>query len=158
MTDYVLSGLTKRRGELAGEADALRARLAAIAVDLGHLDAVIRLFDPDHDIAATRPKRPRDPDAAGRGERGKLVLDVLREAAGPIPAADVVRRMLARQGQGPEDARLVRAVTKRVEAALARQEKRGVVRAVRETGKPVVWGMAREAQKEGQLVAWEVTR
>lgn len=142
MTDYVLSGLTKRRAELAGEADALRARLATIAVDLGHLDAVIRLFDPDHDIASIRPKRPRGPDAAGRGERGKLVLDVLREAAGPIPAVEIARRMLAKQGQDADDVRLVRQVTKRVEAALARQEKRGVVQAVREAGKAVVWQVA----------------
>ena len=106
MTDYVLSGLVKRRAELAGEADALRARLADITADLGHLDAVIRLFDPDHDIAAIRPKTPRGPDTAGRGERGRLVLDVLREAGEPIPAVDVVRRMLAKQGQDAGDGRL----------------------------------------------------
>ena len=46
MTDYVLSGLTKRRAELAGEAEALRARLLQIGTDLGHLDAVIKQFDP----------------------------------------------------------------------------------------------------------------
>ena len=63
MAEHVLSGLAKRRAELAGEADALRARLAAIATDLGHLDAVIRLFDPDYDLGAIRPKRPRDADA-----------------------------------------------------------------------------------------------
>ena len=143
MTDYVLSGLTKRRAELAGEADALRARLAAIAADLGHLDAVIRLFDPDHDIAAIRPKRPRGPDAAGRGERGKLVLDVLREATGPIPALEIARRMVAKQGQDPEDGRFVRQAANRVELALARQGKRGVVRAVREVGKAVAWTVAR---------------
>jgi len=43
MTDYVLAGLTKRRAELAGEADTLKTRLAQIGTDLGHLDAVIRI-------------------------------------------------------------------------------------------------------------------
>ena len=42
MTEHVLSGLVKRRAELAGEAETLRARLAQIATDTGHLDAVIR--------------------------------------------------------------------------------------------------------------------
>lgn len=82
MVDYVLSGLVKRRAELAGEADALKARLARIATDLGHLDATIRLFDPDHDVAGIRPRRPRGPDVAGRGEMTRAILAVLREARG----------------------------------------------------------------------------
>ncbi len=36
MTDYVLAGLTKRRAELTGEADTLKARLAQIGTDVGH--------------------------------------------------------------------------------------------------------------------------
>ncbi len=72
MTEHVLSGLVKRRSELTGEADTLRVRLARIGTDLGHLDAVIRQFDPDHDIAAIRPRRPRGPDCAKRGEMSRL--------------------------------------------------------------------------------------
>lgn len=68
MSQQIIAGLVKRRAELAGEAEALKARIAGIATDIGHLDATIRLFDPDHDIAAIRPKRPRGPDVAGRGE------------------------------------------------------------------------------------------
>ncbi len=59
--EHVLSGLARKRAELAGEAEALRARLAQIAASLEHLDAAIRLFDPDYDLAAIRPKRPRPP-------------------------------------------------------------------------------------------------
>ena len=45
--EHVLSALARKRGELAGEADALRARLAQIGADLAHVDATIRLFDPE---------------------------------------------------------------------------------------------------------------
>ena len=64
MTEHVLSGLTKRRAELAGEAEALRARLAQISTDLGHLDAVIDRV-PRRGVAALIPgwsglvRRPR---------------------------------------------------------------------------------------------------
>ena len=80
MVDYVLTGLVKRRAELAGEIEALRARLAQIGIDLGHLDAVIRPFDPEYELASICPKRPRGPDVAGRGERSRALLAVLREA------------------------------------------------------------------------------
>ena len=120
MTEHVLSGLTKRRAELAGEAVQLRARLAAIAADMGHLDAVIRLFDPEYDLVAIRPKRPRGPDVAGRGERSRALLAVLREAGEPLATAEIVRRMMARTGQDAEDRRLVRMLTKRISMALAR--------------------------------------
>jgi hypothetical protein len=81
MADHVLSGLVKRRAELAGEADALKGRLAQIGADLGHLDAVIRQFDPDYDLGAIRPKRVRVGDAANRGEMSRAVLGVLRETS-----------------------------------------------------------------------------
>lgn len=141
MTDYVLTGLTKRRAALAGEADALRSRLAQIGADMGHLDAVIRQFDPEYDLAAIRPKRPRGPDVAGRGERSRELLTVLREAGEPVAVAEIVRRMMARAGQDGEDRRLVRTLAKRV--ALARQAQRGIVRS---------------EQGPAQLMVWEVVR
>ena len=143
MTNHVVSALITRRAELAGQAETLRAQLARIAADLVHLDAVIRQFDPTHDLAAIRPRRPRGPDVAQRGERSRALLAVLREAGEPIPAAEVVRRVMARQGQDVDDAVLVARVGRCVETALGRQEKRGTVRAVREVGRAARWEVAR---------------
>ncbi len=98
MTDYVLSGFAKRRAELAGEADTLRARLAQIATDMGHLDAVIRQFDPDCDLGSIRPKRPRTQDAAGRGDMSRFIMKGLREATEPVATYEVVRRLMAERG------------------------------------------------------------
>ena len=114
MTDYVLAGLAKRHAELAGEADKLHARLAQIATDLGHLDAVIRQFDPDYDLASIRPKRLRMQDAAGRGDMSRFVLKVLREATEPVATHEVVRRLMAERGQDAGDRRLVKNTMKRV--------------------------------------------
>ncbi len=142
MTDYVLAGLTKRRAELTGEADALRTRLAQIGSDLGHLDAVIRQFDPDYDLGSIRPKRPRGPDVAGRGEMSRFVLGVLREATEPVTTQEVVRRLMVERGQDANDRRLVKLTMKRVAMALARQEKQGTVYSTREVGQSAMWRIA----------------
>ena len=143
MVDYVLSGLVKRRAELAGEADALKARLARIATDLGHLDATIRLFDPDHDIAGIRPKRPRGPDVAGRGEVSRAILAVLREAAEPVTVAAVSERLMAARGWDAADGERARTMAKRVAMVLRHQERRGAVRPIENPGRAVLWETAR---------------
>ena len=143
MTDYVLSGLTKRHAELSGEAETLRARLAQIATDLGHLDAVIRQFDPDYDLGSIRPKRPRVQDAAGRGDMSRFIMKVLREATEPVATHEVVRRLMAERGQDAEDRRLVKNTMKRVGMAFSRQKANGTVRAIQGAGPVTLWEMVR---------------
>ena len=144
MTDYVLSGLTKRRAELAGEAETLRARLAQIATDTGHLDAVIRQFDPDYDLGSIRPKRPRVQDAAGRGDMSRFIMKVLREATEPVATHDVVRRLMVERGQDAGDRRLVKNTMKRVGMAFSRQKANGTVRAIQGAGPVTLWEVAQQ--------------
>ncbi len=143
MTDYVLAGLTKRRAELTGKADALQTRLAQIGIDIGHLDAVIRQFDPDYDLGSIRPKRHRGPDVAGRGEMSRFILRVLREATEPVTTQEVARRLMTERGQDMEDRRLVAQTMKRVGMVLSRQKANGALRSEREAGQAVLWGAIR---------------
>ncbi len=139
MTDYVLAGLTKRRAELSGEAETLRARLAQIATDVGHLDAVIQQFDPDFNLASIQPKRPRTQDAAGRGEISRFILQVLRDAVEPVATHDVVRRLMVERGQDAGDRQLVRLTMKRIGMAFSRQKALGTVRAIQGAGPVTLW-------------------
>ena len=85
MTDYVLTGLVKRRAELAGEIEATHERLRRMIEDLEKLDSVILQFDPTHQVEAIRAKAFRPPpDWARRGEMTKAVLSILRQAAEPM--------------------------------------------------------------------------
>ena len=143
MTDYVLTGLVKRRAELSGEGDALRAKLARITTDLGHLDAVIRQFDPEYDMATIRSKRPRSSDAARPEEMSRFVLGVLREAVQPMGTPAIATLLMAERGMDGQDRKLVRNMTKRVGMALGHQEKRGTVRSQPGPGKMVLWEVAR---------------
>ena len=97
MTDYVLAGLAKRRAELAGEAETLRARLAQIATDTGHLDAVIRQFDPDYDLGSIRPKRPRVQDVEDR----RLVKNTMKRVGMAFSRQKAAGTVRAIQGAGP---------------------------------------------------------
>ena len=139
MTDYVLAGLVKHRAELTGEAETLRARLAQIATDTGHLEAVIRQFDPDYDLGSIRPKRPRAQDAAGRGDMSRFIMKVLREATEPVATHDVVRRLMTERGQDMENRRLVKNTMKRVGMAFSRQKAAGTVRAIQGAGPVTLW-------------------
>jgi len=144
MTDYVLSGLTKRRAELTGEADTLKARLAQIGVDVGHLDAVIRQFDPDYNLSSIRPKRPRGPDVARPGEMSRFVLAVLREAAEPMPTTEVAARFMAQKGMDGQDRKLAERIMKRIVSTLRHQGKKGTVRSQPGPGRVLLWEIARE--------------
>ena len=138
MTDIV-GGLAKRCAELAGEASALRVQIARIVVDLGHLDAVIRQFEPECDIAAIRPKPLRRSDAARPGEMSDYVLGVLREAKGPLSTVEIAQRFMADRGIDADDSRGVQLATKRVGMTLSHQRARGTARSQALPGKIALW-------------------
>jgi len=88
MTDYVLTGLVKRRAELAGEIEATHDRLRKMIEDLEKLDSVILQFDPLHQVEAIKPNAFRPPsDWSHRGEMTKTVLSILRQATEPMTTA-----------------------------------------------------------------------
>lgn len=144
MSREVIAGLLKRRAELAGEVDALRARVAATVADMRRLDAVIRQFDPAYDPAAvSRPtKRLRGAGAAGRGEMARFVLGELRETRGPLTAANLARRLAAARGADGAPCPALGTMTRRMGMALRHQELNGALKATREPGKPVLWELA----------------
>jgi len=101
---------------------------------VGHLDAVIRQFDPDYDLGSIRPKRLRGPDIAERGEMSRFILGALREATEPVTTQEVARRLMTERGQDMEDRRLVAQTMKRVGMALSRQKANGAVRSEQKVG------------------------
>ena len=141
--EHVLSALVRKRGELAGEAEALRGRLEQIGANLGHVDATIRLFDPEYALSSIRSKRPRGPDVARPGEMSRLVLGVLREATEPLPTPEIAARLMAGRGMDQGSRSAVRNVTKRVGMALGHQEQRGMVRSQAEPGRVLLWEVPR---------------
>ncbi len=144
MTDYVLTGLVKRRAEVTGEIEAVHERLGKLLTQLESLDATIMQFDPSHRVEAIRPKAMRPPqDWSHRGEMARHVLSILRQAAEPLTTRDIALEMLATRALDRSDQKLFRLMTKRVAVALRNQRDHGVLRS---------------EQGPGQFVLWEVVR
>ena len=56
---HVIGGLRNKRAELAGVLRRLEQQLVQQRADLPHVDAAMRLFDPDILPNDIRPKQPR---------------------------------------------------------------------------------------------------
>jgi hypothetical protein len=144
MTDYVLTGLVKRRAALSGEIDQTYERLRKMVADLEALDATISQFDPNFVVESIKPKAFRPPkDWAHRGEMSRLVLSILRMATEPMTSRDIALEMLISRALDKRDQKLLRLMTKRVGVALRTQRENGVVVANQGPGQFKVWEIKR---------------
>ncbi len=62
--DLTIQGLLRKRAEMAGAAEGLRAQLNGKLSALDHIDATIRIFKPDIDLADL-PERIAPPALSG---------------------------------------------------------------------------------------------
>ena len=56
LSNPVLSGLIRKRAEVAGGLEAAQQRVRQLIIDIDNVDATIRLFAPDIDLEEIRPK------------------------------------------------------------------------------------------------------
>jgi hypothetical protein len=132
----VVGILCGKRSELAGIVGQLERRLAEHRADLIHLDATIRLFDPDVQPDEIRPKQPRAHSAWFRpGECLRLIYDELREVPQPLATRELVDRIMRVKAMTTMDDRqralfqkTVLASLNRAKETIARVEIAGLVR------------------------------
>ena len=55
--EHVLSGLTRKRAEIAGQIEHAQDSLRKLVMSLDAIDAAICIFDPTADIGAIHPKQ-----------------------------------------------------------------------------------------------------
>lgn len=67
--------------------------------NLEHVRAVIKIVEPDFDVASIKPKKAyKDNPWFKRGEAFLVALDVLREAGEPLRPTQIATAMLAKKG------------------------------------------------------------
>ena len=137
---HVISGLSNKRAELAGIVSQLERQLAQQQANLAHLDATMRLFDPDIRPNRIRPKQQRARSVWFRpGECLRLIYDELREAAQPMTTRQLAERIIRVQALPMADDRQRELVQKTILGSLNRA-KETIVRV--EAAGVVSWRLA----------------
>jgi hypothetical protein len=92
---HVIGALRNKRAELAGTLRQLEQQLVQQRVNLAHLDATMRLFNPDIRPNDIQPKQQRARNAWFRqGECLRLIYDELRKASQPMTTRELAERIM----------------------------------------------------------------
>lgn len=144
MTSPALNGLIKKRSEIAGRIQALHDEAGRLIASLDHLDAAIRMFDPEIDFQDIPVKLLPPPNAAFRGEFQRSLLEMLRGVQRWQTTDELAVKVMVQRRMNETDRALRVLTRKRVGHALTRLRRKGVV-------------VSRKAGK-GALLAWKLTR
>lgn len=100
----VVYALVAKRAEIAGIIADLEERTRQARADLAHVDATLRMFDPEAVPQSIKGKRPhKGRGVFANGEISRRIRDALRDAREPIGAESIVRQAMADKGLDPED-------------------------------------------------------
>ena len=133
---HIIGALSNKRSELAGTVRQLEQQLVAQRANLAHLDATMRLFDPEIQPKDIHPKQQRTRNAWFRpGECLRLIYDELREADQPLTTRELAERIMRHKAMPASDDQHRELVQKtllgslnRAKQTIARVETAGVVR------------------------------
>lgn len=126
---FVVSGLVAKRSELSGQIEHYMQEIKRMDADLHHLDAAIKLFDPEYDLRTIRVRQHRKRNIYFKqGECARLALDVLREAGSAMSTEAVALAVLRKKGLDVADKDVVAFFKKAAITALRHQANRELVK------------------------------
>lgn len=144
--EHTLNTLHRKRSEIAGEIEALNDATKQKIIDLAHIDATIRLLDPEVKFPELPPRVVRPDPKVFRGEVQSILLKEIRDrgCASTRELTDVI--MLAR-GLDPLDVRARSIVGKRVKDRIGTMRRQGrVISESSGVGASRVWRLAAESK------------
>lgn len=119
MTDYerpnTVAGLVAKHKELCELRERYRHEIKKLTVDIDHLDACIRLFDPKADSYAIREYVTKH--RAEKGSVKRFVLSTLREAVAPMTSRQITELWVQDRGLQADEATLT-TIRKRIGACI----------------------------------------
>lgn len=144
--EHTVSGLLTKRADLFNEAERIRDRLAEIKNDIGAVDRVLGTLGYAGDLDAAMPRQKRHV-LFGRGELTRAILDVLRDATGPMATREIAREILAVNEFDPRDRKLLTEHTRRVSKALRVLKGESSVSTISGSARNLMWQFARHTKK-----------
>lgn len=142
--ENLVSGLLRKRAELAGMIQGKQIELRQLIIDIDNVDATIRIFRPDIDLEAVKPKPLPPRHTAFKGEMSMLVLGALRQSKVALTTKDLTLRVMSDRGLNTADKRLVQTIGKRVGACLKHYRNHGLL------------ASSEVNDKRGRFMMWEV--
>jgi hypothetical protein len=124
-----VAGLIEKRRTLLAKLKIAQADVQALTVDLDAIDTVLRLFAPEIEGRTLKAKRLPSPFYAAKNEIQCLVLDTIRETAGPVTSLTIAERFCASRGMKPDD-RTLMTIRNRISTRLGKMKAAGTVRPV----------------------------
>ena len=141
-----VAGLVAKHAELMALRDKYRAEIKKLTVDIDHLDAAIRLFDPNADTYAIKEYVTKH--RAQKGSVKRFVLNSLRESAEPLTSRQITEMWVADRGLAADEA-TYSIIRKRIGACIKTCvtqgliEERGVTEDHGEYGPYKLWAIKR---------------
>lgn len=129
--------LERLHAELGGKILQNKAEAARLAVDMKHVEAVLKMLDPSYDVRPISVRRRKLNPWFKRGTVFRHALEVFRTAPGPLTAREITQAMLRAAGIANPDPKAARDLCGGVQASLKNNEGK-TVRVVNE-GMPARW-------------------
>lgn len=139
---HVVSALRDKRAQLAGQIDALQDQLREAMIAVDHVDSTLRLFVPDIDLDEIKPKPLPPRHHAFKGQVTRAILAMLRKE-GAMDAKAITLRLMAERELNMTDKVLVKAMQKRISAALRNLRERQLAASSEGHGGFLLWQIAR---------------
>jgi hypothetical protein len=140
---HVISALKAKRVEIASEIEDHREKMRLAVIALDHVEASLRLFDPDVDFTALGPRKVAQVLYDTKGDTGRIILDTLRNATRPVPTSAICEAVMKARTLDTDDKGLCRLMMKRTTANLKHwSAKRGLIRSMPGPGQQLLWEIA----------------
>jgi hypothetical protein len=121
--------LVRLHADLGGKILANKKEAARLADAMKHVEAVIRLFDPDYNMRGISVRRRHQGNPwFKRGTLFRRALDVLRKASEPLTCREITERVLAANGITDASPKAVIRLMAAVQASLVDNEGKTVGR------------------------------
>lgn len=137
---HVVSALKEKRIQVASQIEALQDQLRQAVIDLDHVEAALRLFDPNVDLAALPPRKVAPISYDTKGDTGRIILETLRTATKPLTTEQVCQAVMVERRLDTNDKALCRTMMRRTNANLKHwAKKRGLIRSMPGPGQQLLW-------------------
>jgi hypothetical protein len=130
--------LVRLHADIGGRIKANRKEAQRLAEDMKHVEAVLRMFDPDYNVAAiVQRRRIGGNPFFKRGTLFRDALGTLRDAERPLSAREMILAMLDAKGVKNATAAQIRGLTGGLTNSLRNNEGQAVERVGE--GSPMRW-------------------